>query len=814
MYRICVGGLRLAAMLGLAVSAVSADEDAAANACPNPAFADGFTHWDLAPAGGAITRASVDAPRHRWAADIDGTLAAGEAGLVSKPFAVRPSTRYCLGALVRRVSGDGPYKVSLEWLGADGRHLAYENSWTGVLAGTEWEHHHVDLVSPGAATSARILAGVRAGCHAQMTAFELTELGPAPPRLAVDLVAEPLPPAGGPWTLDLRLENRGGVKLEHVTVELRLPEGVEGPEAPLERVPELAPGEVWRGAIRLTGVPAADGAIRCRVTALAAGEEHHWSAETRPFVSTSVTAPRTADSLAPPQRPRSRVKLGCFYFPVMLDWDRMGWGVRRVPRMEPLLGFYDEALPRVADWHIAWAVEHGLSYFVFDWYYNQGQCYLNDALEKGFLRSRFADRMEFCVDWCNEGHCTDFRPLDFSDPSLDGFIRTLCERYFARPSYLRVGGKPVVLIHEAWRLANAHGGWRGCAEALDRMRSIARTYGHRGVYFVAVQNQPILAPFGEGGFDAVTAYAYGFCDVPWGGPDRSMPYDALYPRHDEAMGEARRRAHEQGLAYVPTAWVGWDDAARSNERAVRSSGNTPSAFRRMLELLPGHTDEHPGLALFESWNEWGEGGAAEPGVEYGFGRLDAIRDVLTDARGAHTDPVPTPAEHEAMQTGLSFDDVNEHYWGRYARHLGLDRGLRLSFDSVHDLWLRPSSGVVGVTIEGGLLRARAVGNDPSFAGPPCMGLPAESVREVVVTMSATAGTEAQIFWRTNMREDFTEAQSARFPITADGQMHEYRIDVSSSMAWSGRIQQFRLDPTNGPAEIAIDAFVAAPEEEQ
>jgi hypothetical protein len=221
----------------------------------------------------------------------------------------------------------------------------------------------------------------------------------------------------------------------------------------------------------------------------------------------------------------------------------------------------------------------------------QGYCYLNDALEKGFLQNRFADKMEFFIDWCNEGHCTEFKILDFSFPSLEGFIRTLCERYFITKNYLRVEGKPVVIIHVPSKIANAHGGWEGCKKALDRMREIAREYGHPGVYFVALQNnKPFLPDYAKGGFDCVTAYAYDMRDVPWDPQTRSMPFEPLFPRHKECFAIARKEAHNQGLDYIPSSWVGWDDNARSKENAVRTTGNAPSAFRRMIEMLPEYDE--------------------------------------------------------------------------------------------------------------------------------------------------------------------------------------------------------------------------------
>lgn len=793
--------------LALAISAPMTNGD----------FHDGLSGW-LPPEtnAGQVTVVAADGADTPHAVLLDGRAgrrpASGghaEVGLVSEPFDVTPLTHYQLSGLVRRVEGNGQFKLSLEWLDADGRHLGFENSWTGLLVGEAWEPHEARMVSPAEARSARLLLAVRVGEAAEMTSLALTAVEPIGPRLAIDIFPEPCDPTS-PYAINIRVENRGDARLEGLRGGVILPAGMEAedPSALTLAAPRLAYGEHLQSAFMARGVPEkADAEIRCTVTAQADGARVRFEEAVPAFITRSEIEVRSfADTptLTPPQ---TSVKLGCYYFPVTLDWDRAGWGVRRVDYLEPLLGYYDEARPEVADWHIRWAREAGVSFFVFDWYYNQGCFYLNDALEKGFLGSQLADEMEFCIDWCNEGHCQEFKPLDFSQDSLNAFMRTLCERYLHLPNYLRVDGRPVVLIHEAWRLATAHGGWDGCAQALEGMRAVARKHGHPGVYFVAVRNTDVLPPFGRGGFDAITAYAYGFADVPWGGPDRSLSFEALMPRHRECFAEARRQAAAQGVGYIPSGWIGWDDIARSGDNAVRTKGNTPAAFRRMIQALPEAIDPAVGLALFEAWNEWGEGGSAEPGIQYGFGYLDAIRDAISHQRGPRASFRPPPADVASWETDITWEELNDVYWSRTARDLGLHEGLTMEFESVHDLWLRPGGQVSGLRIANGALRGAATGGDPSLIGPPAMGFPAESVAavEVLVSFQGEGADEVAVvlYWSTWEDREFAEERSVRSTLRADGAPHRLLLPVGDSPGWAGTLYQFRLDPAESAGEFAI-----------
>jgi len=73
----------------------------------------------------------------------------------------------------------------------------------------------------------------------------------------------------------------------------------------------------------------------------------------------------------------------------------------------PALGIYAQDNPEIADWETKWAVEHGVSFFIYCWYRNgQGgpittileQSVFDDAL----FKSRFEKKMKFTIMWENQ----------------------------------------------------------------------------------------------------------------------------------------------------------------------------------------------------------------------------------------------------------------------------------------------------------------------------------------------------------------------------------------------------------------------------
>jgi hypothetical protein len=215
-----------------------------------------------------------------------------------------------------------------------------------------------------------------------------------------------------------------------------------------------------------------------------------------------VTA-QFADYVPEPQPCPSPLIVGCYYFPGHFSPFR--WTPMRTAGFPlPLLGYYRDGEPEVSDWHIKWAVEHGIDFFAFDWYYHyeQGESVAhNRALNDGFLKARYRDRMQFCLMWCNEG------PEErYTEDQMIALGRLLTERYFSQPNHLKVESDNLLIVSCPEHLINSFG-VDGTREIFEKMGEFSRKAGHGGLFPVSKghHDQDLLK---RAGFRAITAYNY------------------------------------------------------------------------------------------------------------------------------------------------------------------------------------------------------------------------------------------------------------------------------------------------------------------
>lgn len=80
-----------------------------------------------------------------------------------------------------------------------------------------------------------------------------------------------------------------------------------------------------------------------------------------------------------------------------------------------------------------------------------------------------------------------------------------------------------------------------------------------------------------------------------------------------------------GEKYINGAFVSWDNTAR-NANGTVFHGATPEKFEfYMRELMK--KDSPLNLIFLNAWNEWGEGAHIEPDERYGYGFLEALKNV-------------------------------------------------------------------------------------------------------------------------------------------------------------------------------------------
>jgi len=102
--------------------------------------------------------------------------------------------------------------------------------------------------------------------------------------------------------------------------------------------------------------------------------------------------------------------------------------------------------------------------------------------------------------------------------------------------------------------------------------------------------------------------------------------------------------------------------------------------------------------------------------------------------------------------------------------------------------------IVGLKVEGGCLVGRITGGDPYMLRGG-LAVTGETCRVLIVRMSVTGATRAQLFWDTKRRSGTTEDRHVDFAVRGDGELHTYRIPLKGCRFWTGEtVTAIRLDP--------------------
>lgn len=607
---------------------------------------------------------------------------------------------------------------------------------------------------------------------------KLSEEPVGPPDLEVDFVAirEALPRVGQICEVVAQVRNHGGEPARNVRAELLLPEEVyfASTGSLIKKIPEvnfLDPQQIsWKIFSRRAG-PAM---LRLKLHGPEIIEQ-----EAHEEFLPPPNLPK-AEYVPPPQPVRGEFEVGVYYFP---GWGRpQSWRpLEGFPERRPVLGYYQEGLPEVADWHIKWAVEHGITFFCYDWYWVQGRRQFEHALHEGFFHARYKDMMKFCLLWANH-----FGPGEHSMEDCEKVCRYWIDQYFRRPEYFKVNGRPLLVIFSVHSLERDLG-IEGSRRAIEMWHRITEEAGVGKILVAGCGIPAQLDRIVVMGFDAITGYNWPSCGI---GERRWAPFSEVASNYDQLWWRPLAKA---GLLPVLTpVSAGWDSRPWHGNRALVLTDCTPEAFKRHLSDAKRFIEEtgQPKVLLIEAWNEWGEGSFCEPHKRFGFGHLQAIRRVFCPQ-------APEATVFGPRDVGLALPEFS------------LDRPERSLTAWDYSQLSEPADwaammGLEEVRVRDGALRARSVSADPAFHC--ATRIRAKDFTEMAITI-ALAGPRKeetlQLFWATaNM--PFREEASVRITVQADGQFREYRLRLSGHPLWRGVITGLRLDPcSSAECEVAI-----------
>ena len=301
------------------------------------------------------------------------------------------------------------------------------------------------------------------------------------------------------------------------------------------------------------------------------------------------------------------------------------------PHVPGELGYYDLRLAETFTAQVELAKLYGVNGFCFYFYWFGGQTLLEMPLEK-YLGNKDLT-LPFCLCWANEnwtrrwdGMDSDVLMAQSHSPEDDiNFISHL-SKYLADERYIRIGGKPLVMIYRPNLLPNPR-------ETAQRWRDWCRNNGLGEIYLAYTQSFERVDP-AEYGFDAAVEFPPNNSNISnvteiaktnEGFAGQVYDWRDLVHRSDTYV--------DPGYKLFRGVNPGWDNAARKQERASILAHSSPSLFERwtknaIRDALKNSKDPDDRIIFVNAWNEWAEGAHLEPDQKYGYGYLAALSRAL------------------------------------------------------------------------------------------------------------------------------------------------------------------------------------------
>ena len=617
------------------------------------------------------------------------------------------------------------------------------------------------------------------GATAEIDEITVTAEPLGPPLIEVGHLglADAINPAGRPAQVTATIRNAGGDTAEGIRARLHLPPDVRLDGSPV--IQELHPLELMCSE-EVTWPVVSELPRKATVGFTLEGPGAPPGRLTNEVEFTRPLGLPKASYVPEPEPVPSRYDVGVFYFPGWCSashWEP----IRRVaPMRKPVLGWYDEANPECADWQIKWAVEHGVRFFVVDWYWHQGGRQLEHWLHNAYLKARHRKYLKFCLMWANHNSPGSHSPEDWR-----AVTQYWIDKYFHLDEYYRIEDRPAVYIWAPYNIRRDVGGTAEATKLYALSQEMAREAGYKGIYFVAMNSHTKASDCEQlraEGYEAFTSY-HGFAPAQKQAGRRVFPFE-LVVRTSPALWESCLQKTE--LRYQPVVETGWSAEPWHGGRAMIIHDRTPKLFGQLCREARAFADRTGRkIIAVGPWNEWGEGSYIEPCTEFGFGMLDELR-------AAFCAPGSYPPNIAPVHVGL----------GPYDLPMPPTRfRTAWTFDRDAEGWAL-SMGLSRHSSRAGSLAAKSTSRDPAFTSP-ALRIRANKWPRLRVRMKVSGvpkGDRCQVFWETPTAGT-SEAASVQLEIVPDT-LHDYEFLLGTNTRWRGLITRIRLDPT-----FAKDALI-------
>ncbi len=302
------------------------------------------------------------------------------------------------------------------------------------------------------------------------------------------------------------------------------------------------------------------------------------------------------------------------------------------PRLPGELGFYDLRLPEVRKAQADLAREYGIEGFCYYHYWFNGKLLLERPLHE-MLESGEPD-FPFCLCWANEDwtRAWDGRSgqvllgQNYNDGDDLEHLRYLL-RFFKDRRYIRVNGRPLLLVYRASLMPNP-------LKTAERWRAEARKHGIEDLYLCRVESFPEEhADPNAIGFDASIEF-----QPDWDNRGTSLSIENEGGHSIYEYSEIVRRMMSKPVPpykRFPGVCPSWDNSPRRKKDAIMFINSSPELYENWLRFAVKKVqgfDPDERIVFINAWNEWAEGNYLEPDLLNGRRYLEATRRALNHFR--------------------------------------------------------------------------------------------------------------------------------------------------------------------------------------
>lgn len=303
------------------------------------------------------------------------------------------------------------------------------------------------------------------------------------------------------------------------------------------------------------------------------------------------------------------------------------------PQLPGELGYYDLRLTEVQERQVALAKQYGIHGFCFYYYWFAGKRLLERPIDQ-YLDNPHLD-LPFCLCWANENWTRRWDGAEheiliaqeYTEEQYLHFIQDI-SKHFSDPRYIRVEGKPLLLVYRVNLLPDAQ-------QAVEIWRRECERMGFGGVYLVAVQSFGITDPTPYG-FDAAVEFP------PSGLVEAEVSLKSVKITNPNFRGrvfdyrlamQAMLQKPHGNYPFFKSVMPAWDNTARRQNEGHIFINSSPAAYKEWLSKVVNQTKTRlpmeKRMIFVNAWNEWAEGTRLEPDQRYGYAYLQATYEALT-----------------------------------------------------------------------------------------------------------------------------------------------------------------------------------------